>query len=575
MNDGAKGEMDPDTPDGGDRFLDLSNDLRAAVLWVKQRPVSQAALQRALDGALKLPAAIKSAPAVKAPSDRSRVGKLVPWMMAAAMCLTIAAWFFRPADLWAEVLQNTQKQPWIHATIRVSQSDQVQEFWHSTSRGQSASRSKEQILVVDRALRTMDRYEPQEKILYRFPVTADDLIQQDQLLGLFEGLFRGEVKPGVGFRGTVLKEQKRRQIDKGGQKWDEFKLQWHSPPPGGPEVQMTFYVDPQTHLPQSMTGKFGMESAEFTFDYPENGPGDIYALGVPKDAKLVDRVPKGDMARILAGIKAGHDRFDDYQGMIVEDCLPGLTPGKGQKMNRVFLVWKKGKKWRVECGYCTALQASSIPAGKGKKEWVREAFKKTEFETMNICDGRSVYLGERRDKDNKRDQFEYVGTIEEGYYLFGQASAVMPENWSYPSLRFPQPTRWTTEEVTVAPSEGPPNTILVTSRFVEPTVHGNGFYRFWIDPKKGYALKQSEYLATDSALKPPTGSDNRQILENWEQTPSGIWYATQAGGGSIKENPGDRWIWHHCFLDFNTDLPDDLFKRERRKVFADIYPVGP
>ena len=35
----------------------------------------------------------------------------------------------------------------------------------------------------------------------------------------------------------------------------------------------------------------------FVLDYPEEGPADIYALGVPRSAKVVDRVPKPDCPR--------------------------------------------------------------------------------------------------------------------------------------------------------------------------------------------------------------------------------------------------------------------------------------
>ncbi len=57
------------------------------------------------------------------------------------------------------------------------------------------------------------------------------------------------------------------------------------------DFTVTFIVDSQTHLPRSMIGRFTGEpqSMNFEFDYPATGPADIYALGVPKNAKLIDR----------------------------------------------------------------------------------------------------------------------------------------------------------------------------------------------------------------------------------------------------------------------------------------------
>lgn len=58
---------------------------------------------------------------------------------------------------------------------------------------------------------------------------------------------------------------------------------------------MTFRVDRTTQLPVEMrsTEKFASNDPTderiYAIDYPETGPSDIYALGVPRDAKVVDR----------------------------------------------------------------------------------------------------------------------------------------------------------------------------------------------------------------------------------------------------------------------------------------------
>ncbi len=58
---------------------------------------------------------------------------------------------------------------------------------------------------------------------------------------------------------------------------------------------MTFRVDPETHLAVEMrtTEKYFSDdpTVERTdaIDYPEGGPADVYALGVPRDTKVIDR----------------------------------------------------------------------------------------------------------------------------------------------------------------------------------------------------------------------------------------------------------------------------------------------
>ena len=62
---------------------------------------------------------------------------------------------------------------------------------------------------------------------------------------------------------------------------------------GGKRTKMSIIVDPETHLPKIVTAQqwfkgqyLGLISG--TFDYPDDSPGDIYALGVPRTAKIID-----------------------------------------------------------------------------------------------------------------------------------------------------------------------------------------------------------------------------------------------------------------------------------------------
>ena len=71
-------------------------------------------------------------------------------------------------------------------------------------------------------------------------------------------------------------------------------------------------VDPEKKLPDSMTFTCGKEKMQATFDYPAEGPADIYALGVPRDAPVEDRMPPPDLSRILKLVRQTRRDFDDY-----------------------------------------------------------------------------------------------------------------------------------------------------------------------------------------------------------------------------------------------------------------------
>ncbi len=63
---------------------------------------------------------------------------------------------------------------------------------------------------------------------------------------------------------------------------------------GGKRTKMSIIVDPETHLPKKLTAQQWLKGQyegliSGTFHYPDDGPGDIYALGVPLTAKVIDK----------------------------------------------------------------------------------------------------------------------------------------------------------------------------------------------------------------------------------------------------------------------------------------------
>ncbi|MHC4283389.1 MAG: hypothetical protein ACYSWZ_10525, partial [Planctomycetota bacterium] len=64
-------------------------------------------------------------------------------------------------------------------------------------------------------------------------------------------------------------------------------------PGGGLRTKMSIIIEPETHLPKKFTAKQWLKGQyggllSGTFDYPETGPKDIYALGVPQTATIID-----------------------------------------------------------------------------------------------------------------------------------------------------------------------------------------------------------------------------------------------------------------------------------------------
>jgi len=72
-------------------------------------------------------------------------------------------------------------------------------------------------------------------------------------------------------------------------------------------------VDRNKHLPLATSFKFWMSDGTLDTDtdtkysYPEKGPSDIYELGCPKTAKVLDNSPTPELAQAVAGYRAGRE----------------------------------------------------------------------------------------------------------------------------------------------------------------------------------------------------------------------------------------------------------------------------
>ncbi len=150
-------------------------------------------------------------------------------------------------------------------------------------------------------------------------------------------------------------KQERRQVSENGRQWIEYRLSFDK---SNGITGVVFRVDPQTLLPQSMecVGENSPSGGpavrmKYALDYPDEGPADIYALGVPRSAKIVDRVPSPDLARVLEGVRSSRRRFaDSYYAIVVETIdMKGRSENWWQASS-VHQVWCKGDCWRVEAG---------------------------------------------------------------------------------------------------------------------------------------------------------------------------------------------------------------------------------
>ncbi len=243
----------------------------------------------------------------------------------------VVAMLLRPANAWAQVAQALEREPWVHTRTLGLDGVVHVETWSSVRNGMSALRRGTDAEYHDTALRIITKYVSAEGVIYRLPENPE---AKSIDIDLFRHLLESKGPTRSPALGMDLVGQSRRDVLEDGRAWVDIELTLKVI--GGDRQQtMRFRVDPKTKLPhscvfQSIEGPTGTT----LFDYPERGPADIYDLGVPRAAKLVDRMPGDDLDRVLTGLKSGRVRFDDYRGIVDWD---------GFNINR---VWRKGRKWR-------------------------------------------------------------------------------------------------------------------------------------------------------------------------------------------------------------------------------------
>jgi hypothetical protein len=482
--------------------------------------------------------------------------------IAVVLLLCLLPWIFRPAQTWAQVVGAVRAKPWIHVSARGPDGKPF-EGWYSFSRGVSADRADELVRFSDYRTGIMYTYDPREKRLVRTSDSRGSARREQELRrfeDVFQAIFRGEETLDSPFVGAEVHQQSRRRIEADGRKWVQYDLTLKF---GKIRNRVVFRVDPETLLPHSMkVVPPDNDAPEVTlfFDYPEDGPKDIYALGVPRSIQLNDRIPKGDLARVIKEVEANWERFPDsyYAIVIHKTLLPEYAEREFLGWHSFNHFWRKGDKWRLEDCFpawkdkelgresLETLRKAEPPApGADLTAWTKKWVKHFEYGPVAVCDGSKIY---RNAGSRTKPEWELSSFSVSRYMLEFQGYR----------LPLPDPQGQFDVELIEKPEEGPPGTILYHVKTNgDPETSTFTSRRYWIDPSRGYIKLRYEFTRRDG---------NRSVYENEKlvESPNGIWYPTIVRfkkGGQKNDDGQERYdqVWLY-YVDFNAEVPDSLFK---------------
>lgn len=90
-------------------------------------------------------------------------------------------------------------------------------------------------------------------------------------------------------------------------------------------------------------------TATMRFDYPEQGPPDIYALGVPEDAALVDTRPRGSLKDLTKEIQRRFENgFGDHIAVVLESSGSREDPNNPDYPNMIVVMRRLGRLRRLD-----------------------------------------------------------------------------------------------------------------------------------------------------------------------------------------------------------------------------------
>lgn len=494
--------------------------------------------------------------------------------IAAAIFVSVWLWTCRESRLWAQVVDAVRAKPWVHAVAKPGGG----EMWLSMDNAVAAHREGDWALYDDGRLRVRHEYDPAQKQLYRLPL--DGGLQEDirSMQMVFTGIFRRDDNLGPKFGRERVTRQQRRSISAQGREWIEYALTVEG---ASRAMRVVFRVDPETRLPQSIEYFDASRPqantkarSRFVLDYPQDGPLDIFALGVPRSAQVIDRVPKPDLARVLDGVRTSRKRFaDSYYAIVVH--------GQGEWWQNVNVhqVWCKGDCWRVELGALGKSYEDAKPpaAGTNQLTWWKERLKKFDFSPIVVCDGRAIlrakHVAQGSEMNRGRGSWETMRKINPGEgnlpaASVGDAGTYMPDFYAYPTSLC-EPGRHTIAELTPNPSDEllqrVPGAVLVGYRLADQAdPDACPAYRYCVDPARSYVALRSEMgEGPDAKAESDVNWPDTYVAEEYARTPTGIWYPTVVrrlwpGQVTPPAKRGNTVYWF--FVDFKADMPDSLFQ---------------
>ena len=455
---------------------------------------------------------------------------------AAAVVLIALIFALQPPGIaWSQVAEAVRAMPWIHMKV-VGGEGRSQETWISVSRNIGAMRSGETASYDDFRSGVRCAYDAQQKKLFRLSASDHGANELKSAEGLFQAIFRGDAirDDDLGLVGIV--QQRQRTVTDQGRRWILYELELRRGDPNDTDPNRTasvvIRVDPEKKLPDSMTVTRGKEKMQATFDYPAEGPADVYALGVPRDTPVEDRTLPPDLDRIIKIVQQNRRDFDDY-----------LAIAGGNTRSNLLVIRCKGDKFRIDDGIGDTRRVASAA---DMEQWWQERGKEVLLAGRIVSDGRRAYEHNFVQAQPSWQPSTQQVRLRQGdgrvaAWGFGDGE-FHPAEYFVDLLAYPQGLSpenlssepWLTVRLDPKGENGPAGSVRVERLIAKGSRRDDRcvFHKeeFWLQPEYGYALVKHVHSDCPAVDEDPKQKEKEIVfeLDGFRQTPRGLWYPTVA-----------------------------------------------
>lgn len=297
-------------------------------------------------------------------------------------------------------------------------------------------------------------------------------------------------------------------------------------------------------------------TAVVTFEYPEHGPNDIYSVGAPRDATIVDIRPEGPANALVELIQNKFEQgFGDHIAVVLKSRIEGdsvLEPSS------IAVLRRKGNLKRVDRYHAYNFQ-NRIPSPGTLYEQIKDNWPKLtipqvlKLEKDDALEYRSLFDGKQtvtlHESTNgimkKQDKRVDIFKIRTEDSLAGLT-------WTIPHKQIMSGSSQMKVDIQLLPKY-PNHPDLVGFRFLEFAQTDD----YWFDPNKDHIL--IEYVRKQQGSRPFF----RTIVTQTGMTPDGKWYPKVIKTKSVSlSSQGEMQIqsWdERVLLDTNPSFKEGIF----------------